>query len=396
MLRAGVSRGIERGTSGVDRENGVINGFSVITKGEARGHNMLIDDTTLDQVVEHGNRSHVGLKSRFGHPNMSSDALGTFLGRATNFRRDGDQVRADLKMDESAYKTPNGDLAGYVLGLGETDPAAFATSIVFSGKREPQEGDDEDAMPLARVEKLYAVDVVDEGAANSGMFGSQFFTGSVELSAAGTKALNALLDQPEAVDKILAFLERFSARREGHSPAEALEKEPEMANPTEAPAVTAEQLEKVNAELAAAKAESRKLAAETSQEAVKAERQRIAAIRKAAFAGQDELVNKAIEEGLSVEQAMTSFIEAEKLSNKKRLDELRKDPVPKLGPNADSNAPDDVKDVELESAEYDEAKLTARWEKDAALRSEFMGNKVNFLAYCKAASNGRLKKQIAN
>lgn len=130
-FRADVARGIQEGKSGIDKKNNVIYGFSVITKGEARGHGLEIDETTLDQTIELGAGSSIGIKSRFGHPNMSNSAVGTFLGRAKNFRRDNGIVRADLYFDKTAFNTPNGDLASYVLGLAESDPDAFGSSIVF-------------------------------------------------------------------------------------------------------------------------------------------------------------------------------------------------------------------------------------------------------------------------
>lgn len=58
--------------------------------------------------------------------------------------------------------------------------------------------------------------------------------------------------------------------------------------------------------IAAARTEGEKAGAEAG---ARAERTRIAAIHKAAFAGQDKLVQKAIDEGLTAEAAALSFIE---------------------------------------------------------------------------------------
>ncbi|MFA5321998.1 MAG: hypothetical protein WC373_04935 [Smithella sp.] len=216
-FRSDIAQGIKEGKSGIDKEKGVIKGFAVITKGEAKGHNMQIDDTMLNQVVELGNKSSVGIKSRFGHPNMSSDALGTHLGRIKNFTRDGDIVRGDLTLDKSSFTTPNGNLGKYVLDLAESDPAAFGASIVFSGKSEnkpdigpmgekiyKKDKDGNDLPELARCEKLYAGDIVDEPAANSG-----FFSESVQPSAEMTAFLDKLLCRPDAVAKIQSFLNRY-------------------------------------------------------------------------------------------------------------------------------------------------------------------------------------------
>src|SRR3989338_3036975 len=100
LLRTEIARGIKQGF-GVDREKGVIRGFAVMTKGfvnDARGWE--IDETTLDQVIQAGNHLTIGLKSRFGHPMMSSEALGTFLGRVRNFGKEGEVVRAEEHTSE--------------------------------------------------------------------------------------------------------------------------------------------------------------------------------------------------------------------------------------------------------------------------------------------------------
>ena len=220
LLRSDISKGLSEGKAGVDRENGIIRGFAVISVGEAKGHGMEIDAVALEQVVEFGNASTIGIKSRFGHPSMSSEALGTFLGRAKNFRRDGNIDRADLHIDKSAYNTPNGNLAEYVMNLAESDPNSFGTSIVFEGKREERLENDgtrkknekgEDLLPLVRFTKLLGVDAVDNPAANNGMFAEQFFSESVMPSAEMSKFLDKFLQNPGAVDKTLKFLQRYSA-----------------------------------------------------------------------------------------------------------------------------------------------------------------------------------------
>ena len=126
--------GIKEGKSGIDRDyeddkyKGVIRGFAVMTQGNVKDmRGWEIDETTLSQIVEVGNKVQLGLKSRFGHPNMSSTALGTFTGRAKNFRKDGDIARADLFISKTAYETPDGDIASYVLDLAEKDSDAFGT-----------------------------------------------------------------------------------------------------------------------------------------------------------------------------------------------------------------------------------------------------------------------------
>jgi hypothetical protein len=216
VFRSHVTYGLDTSTdSRVDRESGLIRGISVISIGEAQGHDMDIDDETLNQVVSLGNSAKKGIKCRFGHPNMSQTALGTFLGCMTNFKRDGDRVRADLKIADSAHNTPNGDLGKYILDLAEQDPDKFGASIAFRGKAiqiKDEDGNvkkDEDGnelRPRARVEFLYSVDTVDEPATGDG-----FFSRSVKLSAEVTDQLNKFLDEPGCIDNGVSFLKRYVA-----------------------------------------------------------------------------------------------------------------------------------------------------------------------------------------
>lgn len=168
----------------VDREAGVIHGFSVITVGEALGHGLWIDQAMLQQVADQGNAKGAGLKSRFTHPGLSGDGMGKQVGRAKNFRVEGEQVLADLHL----YTQANQEQVESVLDLAEEDAAAFGMSIVFKQDKEAQAafmsanaGEDKKFkspdkrnsknLTHARVAALHAVDAVDDPAANpAGLF----------------------------------------------------------------------------------------------------------------------------------------------------------------------------------------------------------------------------------
>lgn len=175
---------------GGDYESGVIRNVAVITRGEALGHGMWVDQTMLEQVQVLGNENAEGVKARFTHPTMSSDGLGRALGRVKNFKKWGDKVIADLHFFESAHNTPEGDLAEYVMMLANEDATAAGLSIVFDVDEDEQEKyqienmdsdgfdspDPDNVQNLihARVAQLRAADVVDEPAANpEGMFHRQ-------------------------------------------------------------------------------------------------------------------------------------------------------------------------------------------------------------------------------
>lgn len=192
-LRADIAQGLLAEGDAVDREGGdhgqgMLRRVSVITRGEALGHYMWIDRVMLTEVAGAINAAPEGIKGRFTHPGLSSDGLGSYLGRYKNAAVVGDRVVADLHFAQSAHETPDGDLASYVMQLAEDDPQAFGTSIVFEDdpksrkEFEAQHLDEEGNFQTpdkkntknyrhARLRSLRAVDAVDSPAANpDGLF----------------------------------------------------------------------------------------------------------------------------------------------------------------------------------------------------------------------------------
>ena len=207
-FRGPIVRGLSVGTGGIRPGSGIfgaglIQGMAVVTRGEALGHGVWLDETFVDQVQAGLDRltrgPGKGAKARFTHPDMSSDGLGKTLGRVRYGKRDGDILRGNLHFYRVAHDTPDGDLAKYVMSLADEDPAAFGASIVFvhdvlaereyavshgatahdddwggwvdySGFQSP-DPDNAQNLPHARLADLLAVDVVDDPAANpSGLF----------------------------------------------------------------------------------------------------------------------------------------------------------------------------------------------------------------------------------
>lgn len=169
----------------VDAENGIIRDVSVCTAGEAKGHGLMLEQSFIDDVARLGNDWKQGVKCRFGHPNMSNESLGTYLGRFTNFRVEGIKAIADLQLDEVAKKAPGGDIYTYVLEMATKNPDMFGTSITFQYKYtyfydkdgQKVKGENPDDGPtFASIEKLTGTVVVDEPAANpGGLFSSNQF-----------------------------------------------------------------------------------------------------------------------------------------------------------------------------------------------------------------------------
>ncbi|HEY4260383.1 MAG TPA: hypothetical protein VGM98_09490 [Schlesneria sp.] len=176
---------------------GLIRGVSVLTRGEALGHGFWVDTVMLDQCLSFMQAMNdKGLKSRFTHPGLCADGLAKKLGILVDGKRVGDQVLADEHFNGYAHKSPDGDLAGYVMARAEEEPEHFGTSIVFisddqaeidfmlanGGRWETVEDeggefetivdfkspdpDNVESLPHARIKELLGCDVVDDPAAN--------------------------------------------------------------------------------------------------------------------------------------------------------------------------------------------------------------------------------------
>ena len=229
-LRGTAARGLVSDGSvirdGGDNGAGLIRGISIVTRGEALGHGMWLDREFLEQTAAAmSTRGKVGIKSRFTHPDISGDGLGTLLGRAKNGRVVGDRVIGDLHLSKSSRTTPNGDLGGHVMDLAEEDPDMFGTSIVFRRDEEAEElfaernqnrvgkfvspdSSNSENFPHARLAELRAVDAVDEPAANPG---GVFTTGSSRIVADADALLDYALGRSDVVPVMTEL--SFSPRR---------------------------------------------------------------------------------------------------------------------------------------------------------------------------------------
>lgn len=220
---------------GVDRENNIIRGYVVAQRGpfksEGRGE---FDDKSLSQIVSLMAAKSAGTKARFSHPSLSSDGIGTFLGRAKDPRLDNDRVRADLYLDASSFDTPNGNLGKYVLDLAESDPDALSSSLVLhtekvsrlDGKGRPLTDDKGNELPpLWYPTAIHASDLVDTGDAVDGLLSAGIEIDG--LSDAIVRRGVELLDRqfagksPEFIrERCRGWLERYLSLRFGSEASE--------------------------------------------------------------------------------------------------------------------------------------------------------------------------------
>jgi hypothetical protein len=167
------------GLDTIDEHTGIIKGVTIAREGVAKGHGVYLDSQFISDVARLGNEAEKGIKVRFGHPNMTSDALGTYLGRFKNFRVSEKKVYADLHMDEIAKKSPKGDLYSYVFGMARSNPDMFGNSIVFkAGNSRYEEELDENENVITKeyvsIVALTASDLVDTPAATDSFFSAMF------------------------------------------------------------------------------------------------------------------------------------------------------------------------------------------------------------------------------
>jgi hypothetical protein len=131
-----------------------LSNVSILTVGEAKGHNLLIDQTSLVQALAVA-MSMKRIKVTMGHGAEVSGILGYIDG----FKIEGDRLMGDLTLF-------NTNEAQFVEHLANVLPEGFGLSLTFSGVPEQIAGD-----RFARVSEIYDISVVSTPAANpAGMF----------------------------------------------------------------------------------------------------------------------------------------------------------------------------------------------------------------------------------
>jgi hypothetical protein len=134
----------------------VIEGVSIISIGEAKGHGLYVDETTLMQVKECAESYRGGVKVNLDHGAGIKDIVGF----VNNFRIVGKQLLGDLNLLETS------PMRDYVLEISSKLPDTFGISIAFTGPIREVEG-----LAFASCTELYSADLVQTPAANAtGLF----------------------------------------------------------------------------------------------------------------------------------------------------------------------------------------------------------------------------------
>jgi len=134
----------------------VIEGVSIISVGEAKGHGLFVDAQTLREVKACAETYAGGVKVNLDHGAGIKDIIGF----VDNFRIVGEKLLGDLNLLQSAERRD------YVLEIAEKLPDTFGISIAFSGPVREIDG-----KRFASCEELYSADLVQTPAANpTGLF----------------------------------------------------------------------------------------------------------------------------------------------------------------------------------------------------------------------------------
>lgn len=174
-----------------------------------------------------------GMQIRFGHPNDCHPSLGNFAGRARNFRLRGEQVIADITLDDVAEISPGKPgLKSYILGMAAKNPDAMMMSIVFSpdpmyfinaeGEEEDWENTnkqklymlslpEEERVLYERVRAWHFTDFVDQGANTLNMFrdGGSLAQRATDFLDNNPEIMRILVEQPEILEN---FINRYNGQ----------------------------------------------------------------------------------------------------------------------------------------------------------------------------------------
>ena len=222
--------------SKINKETGQMFGVSLISVGEALGHDLYVDDDSIDTILQAIDSDN--LPAYITHRGaLFDDRLTREIGMFTNFRTEEDRLLADFQAFES-FREDDSRKFNRLFEMAEKMPERFGLSIVFSATqawatpggdvpfgRWPNNDSDrlydadnppDDALfdyPSIRVDEVSSADFVDTPAANQkGLFSqsdinpknkmtkSELIEANEKL-AAENEALKAQIEEQDALTK---------------------------------------------------------------------------------------------------------------------------------------------------------------------------------------------------
>ena len=163
----------------------VIRGVVVAEEGKCRTRDLWFDREALTTVVRLMTRQQpLGVRCHLTHPGRGQDPTLWHLGRLRAPRLDGRRVRADLHLCGSAFASPAGNLAQYVLDRLAADPESLSCSLNLSFLQAThRDSQGREMPPFIRPVEIRAADVVALGDAVTTILGGLPFLRSHSVTA---------------------------------------------------------------------------------------------------------------------------------------------------------------------------------------------------------------------
>jgi hypothetical protein len=132
-----------------------LGGVSILEVGEAKGHDLFVDKTSLQTALNLMKSAKNGVKVKMNH----GSGLEAVVGFARNPRIDGDKLVADLRL------LRNSPHYGLIKEMASEAPDQFGVSLAFVNESETIDGKD-----YIRPQSIASADLVSSPAATNGLF----------------------------------------------------------------------------------------------------------------------------------------------------------------------------------------------------------------------------------
>ena len=138
-----------------DMEEMELEGVSILEVGEAKGHDLFVDKTSLETALKLMGDAKNGVKVKMNH----GSGLDAVVGFARNPRIEGDKLVADLRL------LRNSPHYGLIKEMASEAPDQFGVSLAFVNESETIDGKD-----YIRPQSIASADLVSSPAATNGLF----------------------------------------------------------------------------------------------------------------------------------------------------------------------------------------------------------------------------------
>jgi hypothetical protein len=162
----------QRKEARLEEESTIIPNVYILSQGEARGHDLFIDKTSIEKAYELMSKAPNGVKVKMNHGSGLQDTLGF----ARNPRIEGDKLMADLHLLKSSPHY------GLVKEMANEAPDQFGVSLAFLNESETIAGKD-----YIRPQRIESADLVSSPASNEKFRDFQSKDVEMLVFAVGTK-----------------------------------------------------------------------------------------------------------------------------------------------------------------------------------------------------------------